>query len=171
VVRKAWPLSGPSADLISTLLRIVHLAALATWVGAALVHAWRLLRARRRAPEIYLEVLRSGLALLRLRLVALGLAVVSGLLAMERLGWSPAWPRWFGVKLGLVLFLVIPLEAFQAWVALAWFGPGLEETMAPPFSRRLERALSMQDMLWALSSLLLGAAVPGLVWLSWARPF
>jgi hypothetical protein len=90
---------------------------------------------------------------------------------MERLGWSPAWPRWFGAKLGLVLFLVIPLEAFQAWVALAWLGPGLEETKAPPFSRRLERALSMQDMLWALSALLLGTAVPGLVWLSLARPF
>jgi len=103
--------------------------------------------------------------------VALGVAVVSGLLAMERLGWSPAWPRWFGVKLGLVLFLIIPLEAFQAWVALAWLGPGLEETPAPPFSRRLERALSMQDMLWALSALLLGTAVPGLVWMSLARPF
>ena len=75
------------------------------------------------------------------------------------------------MKLGLVLFLIIPLEAFQAWVGLAWFGPGLAETEAPPFSRRLERALSMQDMLWALSALLLGVAVPGLVWLSFARPF
>jgi len=29
----------------------------------------------------------------------------------------------------------------------------------------------MQDMLWALSALLLGTAVPGLVWMSLARPF
>ncbi len=116
----------------------------------------RLLRGRRREPAAYLVVLRGAQGLLQVRLVALGIAVVSGLMAMDRLGWSPAWPRWFGVKLGLVLFLVIPLEAFQAWVGLAWFGPGLEETEAPPFSRRLERALSMQDMLWALSGLLLG---------------
>jgi hypothetical protein len=131
----------------------------------------RLLRGRRLPPPVYLERLRAAPLLLRVRLVALGVSVVSGLLAMDRLGWSPAWPRWFGVKLGLVLFLVIPLEAFQAWVGLAWLGPGLEETVAPPFARRLERALSMQDMLWALSALLLGVAVPGLVWLSFARPF
>ena len=157
--------------MIGSLLRLVHLTALATWMGAALVHAWRLLRARHGAQEDYLRVLRAAPVLLRVRLVALGGAVISGLLAMERLGWSPAWPRWFGVKLGLVLFLVIPLEAFQAWVGLAWLGPGLEETKTPPFSRRLERALSMQDMLWALSALLLGAGVPGIVWLSLGRPF
>ena len=131
----------------------------------------RLRRGRGLEPSAYLQALRSAQVLLRLRLVSLGVAVVSGLLAMDRLGWSPAWPRWFGLKLGLVLFLIIPLEAFQAWVGLAWFGPGLEETEAPPFSRRLERALSMQDMLWALSALLLGVAVPSLVWLSVARPF
>ena len=157
--------------MIGALLRLAHLAALVVWMGAALGYVGRLLRARRASPSLYLSALRSAPALLRLRLVALGVAVVSGLLAMERLGWSPAWPRWFGVKLGLVLFLIIPLEAFQAWVALAWLGPGLEETPAPPFSRRLERALSMQDMLWALSALLLGTAVPGLVWMSLARPF
>ena len=157
--------------MIGSLLRLVHLVALVLWMGAALAHPWRLLRARRGAPATYLDVLRSAPAFLQVRLVALGVAVVSGLLAMERLGWSPAWPRWFGVKLGLVLFLVIPLEAFQAWVGLAWLGPGLEETKAPPFSRRLERALSMQDMLWALSALLLGASVPGIVWLSRSRPF
>jgi hypothetical protein len=146
-------------------------AALALWLGAALAYVVRLLRGRRRDPSEYLLTLRSAPALLHLRLVGLGAAVVSGLLAMDRLGWSPAWPRWFGVKLGLVLFLIIPLEAFQAWVGLAWLQPGLEETGAPPFSRRLERALSMQDMLWALSALLLGVAVPGLFWLSLARPF
>jgi hypothetical protein len=136
-----------------------------------LAYVLRLLGARRREPSAYLQILRTAPALLHARLIGLGAAVVSGLLAMDRLGWSPAWPRWFGVKLGLVLFLVIPLEAFQAWVGLAWLGPGLEETQAPPFSRRLERALSMQDMLWALSALLLGVTVPGLVWLSFARPF
>ena len=157
---------------MASLVRFIHLAALALWLGAAFAYVVRLLRARRREPSAYLDALRSAPALLHARLMGLGLAVVSGLWAMDRLGWSPAWPRWFGVKLGLVLFLIIPLEAFQAWVGLAWLGPGLEETgPTPPFSRRLERALSMQDMLWALSALLLGAAVPGLVWLSLARPF
>jgi hypothetical protein len=157
--------------VISTFLRIVHLAARATWLGAVLAYPWRLLRARRGAPAHYLDVLRSAQFLLQVRLLALGVAVVTGLVAMDRLGWSPAWPRFFGVKLGLVLFLVIPLEAFQAWVGLAWLLPGLEETREPPFSRRLERALSMQDMLWALAALLLGAGVPGIAWLSLTRPF
>jgi hypothetical protein len=147
------------------------LAALVVWLGVAVAYVVRLLHSRRLESAVYLQRLRSAQGLLRVRLVALGVVVVSGLLAMDRLGWSPAWPRWFGVKLGLVLFLIIPLEAFQAWVGLAWLGPGLEETEAPPFSRRLERALSMQDMLWALSALLLGTAVPGLVWLSYVRPF
>jgi hypothetical protein len=140
-------------------------------VGAAVAFVLRLLRSRRRPPADHLAALRGAPRILHVRLMALGVVVVSGLLAMDRLGWSPAWPRWFGVKLGLVLFLVIPLEAFQAWIGLAWLQPGLEETKAPPFSRRLERALSMQDMLWALSALLLGVGVPGLVWLSLARPF
>jgi hypothetical protein len=140
-------------------------------VGSALAYVARLLASRRRPPPEYLEALRRAPRLLQARLVALGVVVVSGLLAMDRLGWSPAWPRWFGVKLGLVLFLIVPLEAFQAWVGLAWLQPGLEETRELPFSRRLERALSMQDMLWALSALLLGAGVPGLIWLSVAKPF
>jgi len=140
-------------------------------VGSALAYVARLLWSRRRPPEEYLAALRGAPVLLQARLIALGVVVVSGLFAMDRLGWSPAWPRWFGVKLGLVLFLIVPLEAFQAWVGLAWLQPGLEETKDLPFSRRLERALSMQDMLWALSALLLGAGVPGLVWLSLARPF
>lgn len=140
-------------------------------MGSALAYVARLLASRRRPPADYLEALRGAPRLLQARLIALGVVVVSGLLAMDRLGWSPAWPRWFGVKLGLVLFLIVPLEAFQAWVGLAWLQPGLEETKELPFSRRLERALSMQDMLWALSALLLGAGVPGLVWLSVVRPF
>jgi hypothetical protein len=141
------------------------------WTGAALAYLQRMLGGRSRPLPERLERLRRAPSLLHVRLVSLGVAVVTGTLAMDRLGWSPAWPRWFGVKLGLVLFLVLPLEAFQAWVGLAWLQPGLEETAAPPFSKRLVRALSMQDMLFALSALLLGAGVPGLVWLSLARPF
>jgi hypothetical protein len=141
------------------------------WTGAALAYLQRMLGGRALPLAERLQRLRRAPSLLHIRLVALGVAVVTGTLAMDRLGWSPAWPRWFGVKLGLVLFLIVPLEAFQAWVGLAWLGPGLEETKEPPFSRRLQRALSMQDMLFALSALLLGIAVPGLVWLSFKRPF
>jgi hypothetical protein len=151
-------------------VKFLHLGSLLVWVVSALAYLSRVLRGRGN-PAAFLEGLRKAPTLLHWRLVSLGVAVVSGTLAMDRLGWSPAWPRWFGVKLGLVLFLIVPLEAFQAWVGLAWLGPGLEETKEPPFSRRLQRALSMQDMLFALSALLLGIAVPGLVWLSFKRPF
>jgi hypothetical protein len=35
-------------------------------------------------------------------------------LIRRRLGWALTHPRWFGVKVGLVAFLFIPLEAMHA---------------------------------------------------------
>jgi hypothetical protein len=52
-----------------------------------------------------------------------------------------------------------------------WIARGLRQTVAPPFTRDLERGIGMDDMLRALSALLLGAALPLLVWLSVGEPF
>ena len=79
--------------------------------------------------------------------------------------------RWLDLKLGVVAFLVVPLEAMHAWVNHGWIARGLRETAAPPFSRDLERGIGMDDMVRTLSALLLGAAVPFLVWLSVKEPF
>ena len=48
---------------------------------------------------------------------------------------------------------------------------GLRQTPAPPFSKDLERAIGMDDMIRALAAPLLGVGVPLIVWLSITHPF
>jgi hypothetical protein len=102
---------------------------------------------------------------------ALALALVSGWLLLEALGLGVGQRRWLDLKLGLVAFLVVPLEAMHAWVSHGWIARGLRETPAPPFSRTLERGLAMDDIVRTLSAVLLAVALPLLVWLSVAHPF
>ena len=101
----------------------------------------------------------------------LAVALATGLALMVGRGWAPRHARWFGLKLGLVVFLLIPLEAMHAYVSHAWIGRGLRETAAPPFSKDLARGIGMEDMLRALAIPLLGLALPLLVWLSVFKPF
>ena len=103
--------------------------------------------------------------------VALAAALLSGWLLMDALGLAVGQRRWLDVKLGLVAFLVLPLEGMHAWVTHGWIARGLRQTPAPPFARVLERGIGMDDMVRTLSALLLGIAVPLLVWLSVAEPF
>jgi hypothetical protein len=86
---------------------------------------------------------------------------------MRANGWSVGHPRWLGVKLLLVGFLVVPLEAFHAWACYAWIGKGLRAGAAA----ELRRGLAMEEMVRTLEAVLLGLAVPLLFWLSMARPF
>jgi hypothetical protein len=90
---------------------------------------------------------------------------------MNAHGWRLGYPRWLSTKLGLVAFLLVPLEGFRVYITLFWLAPGLGATTAPPFSKELERARSMEEMLGALSLPLLLIALPLILWLSWARPF
>ena len=86
-------------------------------------------------------------------------------------GWRLGYPRWLSAKLGLVVFLLTPLEGFRVYLSLVWLGPGLRRTTAPPFAQELARAVSMDEMLQALALPLLLLALPAVLWLSWARPF
>jgi len=86
-------------------------------------------------------------------------------------GWGLGRARWLAFKLGLVAFLIVPLEAIHAYATHAWIAPGMRETSAPPFSKRLERGTAMEEMIWALALPLLGAGVPLLLWLSLTKPF
>jgi len=86
-------------------------------------------------------------------------------------GWRLGYPRWLSTKLGLVAFLLVPLEGFRVYITLLWMGPGLSQTPAPPFSKDLARAISMDEMLAALAVPLLLIALPVILWLSWSRPF
>jgi len=156
----------------TTLLRIGHDAALLLWLGAALLVQAALLRARRKGGL-------PGEAALRARLgpayavehAALAVLLASGFLLMSRLGWGPGHPRWLGVKLGLVVFLVVPLEAMHAWVNHVLVPRALGEAARGASTRQLERWVGMDDMVRALALLLLVVALPFIAWLSVARPW
>jgi hypothetical protein len=105
----------------------------------------------------------------RLEHAAVLTLLATGLGLAWRLGWGFGHPPWFGLKLGLVTFLLVPLEAMHAWIAYAWIEPGLRETPAPPFSKTLERGVGMEEMLASLAFPLLLLAVPLLLWVSLSR--
>ena len=102
--------------------------------------------------------------------MALVLALASGVVLLQLLGWRLGQRRWLDLKLGLVGFLLVPLEAMHAWVNHVWIARGLRQTASPPFSRDLTRGIGMDDMVRTLSALLLGLAVPLMIWLSVKQP-
>ena len=148
------------------------MAALAAWVGAALTAQAALLRARAGGdPARELSMRRRVRPLLAVEHLGLAIALAAGFALLEARGWGLGRARWLGLKLGLTLFLVLPLEGMHAWVCHAWIARGLRQTMAPPFSKDLERAIGMDDMIRALAAPLLGVGVPLIVWLSITHPF
>jgi hypothetical protein len=103
--------------------------------------------------------------------VALAVALASGLLLLRQHGWGLGHARWLALKLGLVLFLLVPLEAMHAYVCHAWIARGLRQAGAGPFSKDLRRGIGMDDMLRVLAIPLLGLGLPLILWLSLAKPF
>jgi hypothetical protein len=101
---------------------------------------------------------------------ALLLAIVTGFFLMSLHGWRLSHPRWLGLKVGLVVFLLVPLEGFHAFVCHAWL-PQARRWGGVMGERRVERGIGMEEMIRTLAIPLLGMAVPLLVWLSFKRPF
>lgn len=148
------------------------MGALAAWVGAAVAAQVALLCARAGGdPGRELLARRRVRPLLAVEHAGLALALLAGLALLETRGWGPGRARWLGLKLGLTLFLVVPLEAMHAWVCHARIARGLRQTAAPPFSKDLARGIGMDDMIRALAAPLLGIGVPLIVWLSLRKPF
>ena len=129
----------------------------------------RILRAR--GPDGELAARRSVRVVIALEHALFVLALLSGLFLMMSRGWTLAHARWLGLKVGLVVFLLVPLEGMHAYVSHVWIARGLRETNAPPFSKDLARGIGMEGMLRAIAIPLLGLAVPLLVWLSVFKPF
>lgn len=102
---------------------------------------------------------------------ALVIALVSGFLLLQASAPGVGRSRWLLLKLGLVLFLVVPLEAMHAFIVHVWIARGLAETPAPPFSQRLLRGLGVEEMIRTLEVPLFGIGLPLLLWLSFRRPF
>jgi hypothetical protein len=153
-------------------VRAIHLGALALWVLAWAAGLGAVLRARRSGrPEDELAARRRVRAVVVLEHAALAVALVSGLLLMNVYGLPLGRHRWLDLKLGLVAFLLLPLEGMHAWVNHVWIARGLRQAQALAFPRDLARGIALDDMVRTLSAVLLGAALPLLVWLSVREPF
>ena len=140
---------------------------MATALGAHIV----LFLARRLGPLAELRARRRLQPALACEHAALALALVSGAALLRLHGWGLGHARWLALKLGLVAFLVVPLEAFHAYVCHVWLARALRGTSAPPFPRDLERGIGVDEMVRAIAAPLLGLGLPAILWLSIARPF
>ena len=97
--------------------------------------------------------------------------MLGGFLLLQHRHWGLGHARWLAVKIGLTVFLLVPLEAMHAWIAHVWIARGLGQTPAPPLAKDLVRGIGMDDMLRALAAPLLLVALPLLVWLSLRKPW
>lgn len=109
--------------------------------------------------------------LLALEHVAFVLLLATGVLLMREHGWGLTRARWLTLKLGLVAFLVVPLEGMHAFIAHGWIARGLRQSCQPPLAKDLARGLGVEEMLRALAIPLLGIGLPLLIWLSVRKPF
>jgi hypothetical protein len=110
-------------------------------------------------------------AVFAVKSLALVVALASGFLLLQASVPSVGRSRWLLLKLGLVVFLVVPLEAMHAFIVHAWIARGVAGTPAPPFSRELERGLGVEEMIRTLEVPLFGVGLPLLLWLSFSKPF
>jgi hypothetical protein len=142
-------------------VRLLHWAALVSWVASGLA-AQALWWTRPRTGDDRARR-RTLLAVTRVQHVAFALLVLGGAVMLLRASPALAHERVLHLKLGLTAFLLVPLEAFHAYVCAAWIGPGLRDRGR---ARDLERGLGLDDMVRSLQIPLFGLAVPLLVWLS-----
>ena len=130
-----------------------------------------LLRARRGGETPRLAARRRVQPVVLVEHLAFLLGLGAGVALLLHRHWGLGHARWLAVKIGLTLFLLVPLEAMHAWIAHGWIARGLRQTSAPPFSKDLVRGIGMDDMLRALAAPLLAASVPLLAWLSLRKPW
>ena len=102
--------------------------------------------------------------------VAFAAALLTGAVLVSAHGWRLGHPRWLSLKVGLIAFLVVPLEGFHAFVCHVWL-PAARGLSGAAGARRRERGQGMEDMIRTLALVLLSAAIPLVVWLSLKKPF
>jgi hypothetical protein len=152
-------------------LRAAHSGALAVWLVAGIGGQLASARGRRLGGARERLLRRRLSSVVIAEHLALVLLLLSGVALMWRRGWSVDHARWLGLKLGLVAFLVAPLEGMHAWVAHVWIARGLVDQAKGAALKDCSRGLGIEEMLRTLALPLLGAAIPLLIWLSVARPF
>jgi hypothetical protein len=141
------------------------------WVAAGLFAQIVLFLARRGGAEAELRARRRLRPVLVGEHAALALVLLSGVALLHLHGWGLGHARWLALKVGLVAFLVLPLEGFHAYVCHVWLARALRRTSAPPFPRDLERGIGVDEMVRAIAVPLLGLGLPVILWLSTAKPF
>lgn len=99
--------------------------------------------------------------LLSLEHGSLALGLLAGALLARELGWGIGRARWFDLKLGLVAFLLLPLEGMHAYVCHALILGG----------ERRDRGFRIEEMLRTLEGVVLFPGVVLIVWLSHVKPF
>ena len=140
-------------------------------MAAALAAQGILLAARGRGEAGQLAARRRLRPVVLVEHGAFVLALAAGLALLWHRHWGLGHARWLAVKIGLTVFLLVPLEAMHAWIAHVWIARGLGQTPAPPLAKDLVRGIGMDDMLRALAAPLLLVALPLLVWLSLRKPW
>jgi hypothetical protein len=140
-------------------------------LAAALLAQGLLFAARGRDEARQLAARRRVRPVVVAEHAAFVLALAAGVSLLLYRHWGLGHARWLAVKIGLTVFLLVPLEAMHAWIAHGWIARGLRQTPAPPLSKDLVRGIGMDDMLRALASPLLAASVPLLAWLSLRKPW
>lgn len=152
-------------------LRLAHWGALVVWLVAGIGGQVASARGRRLGGSLEILLRRRVNAVFVVEHLALLLLLVSGPALMWREGWSVGHARWLNLKVGLVAFLVVPLEAMHAWVAHVWIARGLPDGASAAAIKDCSRGLGIEEMLRALAVPLFGIGVPLLIWLSVAHPF
>ncbi len=102
---------------------------------------------------------------------ALAVALATGAALMVTQGWATGRARWLDLKVGLVAFLVVPLELMHAYIAHVWMARGLRRTQGGELHKDLSRGLGIEEMLRTIGLPLLGITLVLILWLSWKRPF
>ncbi|MFI5184225.1 MAG: hypothetical protein ACHQNV_07500 [Vicinamibacteria bacterium] len=148
-----------------------HVASLLVWGIAAIGGQIAAARARSAGPAPERAARQRLSKVLWLEHGAFAATLATGGLLMRSHGWGLGHARWLALKLGLVAFLVLPLEAMHAYIAHVWIARGLGESAAPSVARDLERGLGIEEMLRALALPLLGFGLPLILWLSLRQPF
>jgi hypothetical protein len=143
---------------------------LAVWLTAAVGGQIAAARGRAAEPEAEVGIRRRLVPVLIAEHIAFVVLLASGAALMEVHGWGLGRARWLALKVGLVGFLVVPLEAMHTYVAHGWISPGLRRSQGGALAPELARGLGIEEMLRTLAIPLLGVGLPLVLWLSIAKP-
>jgi hypothetical protein len=152
-------------------LAAAHVTAVAFWVAAGLAGQWSAWRARRAGPDREIQIRSRLNPVVWIEHGALAVVLLTGGWLMVAHGIWPGRARWFDLKVGLVAFVILPLECMHAYVAHVWMAGGGRAPEGSAARQLFRRGLGVEEMLRTLGLPLLAAAVALVVWVSLTRPF